>query len=37
MVKDVEFHADQYRADIAHILASTGGGTRLMPLVREAW
>jgi hypothetical protein len=36
MVKDVEFRTDHYPADVARILASAGGGMRLMPLVREA-
>ena len=35
MVKDVEFRIDQYPAEVARILASAGGGMRLMPLVRE--
>jgi hypothetical protein len=36
MVKDVEFHADQYPVEVARILKLAGGGMRLMPLVREA-
>ena len=36
MVKDVEFRTDQYPAEVARILASAGGGMRLMPLVRKA-
>ena len=35
MVKDVEFRTDQYPVEIAGIFASAGGGTRLMPLVRD--
>lgn len=33
-VREVEFRADDYGAGIASILASAGGGSRLMPLVR---
>jgi hypothetical protein len=36
MVKDVEFRTDHYPADIARILVQAGGGTRLMPIVRQA-
>ncbi len=35
MVKDVDFQPTSYPAEVARILASAGGGTRLMPLVRE--
>lgn len=36
MVKDVEFRTDQYPVEVARILAAGGGGTSLMPLVRDA-
>src|SRR5579863_188842 len=35
MLKRVEFQPEQYKPEIARVLALAGGGMRLMPLVRE--